>query len=359
MSENRRNPNKFKELANKFKELAKDLAEGEYSEFKETKWIVEFAKIFITALVTSIILYVIRTNSKGELDGTELKEYLTNLTCNAIGISYDINNIDFNILFDCTSDTVLSDKKTLVASGSYKTTKQTEEKFCGRFIALFERKKGGFFNSFIGITPQYEIKFLRILESEGMLDDVFFYKDHFEEDIDGDGILDLILFFQTNYATRSGEVAIMLTKIDNEWTVVDFPYDSIFELTSGDYFYTSDNNSFYLSIEEIYLYNPLEINCKDTVYYISRGSDIHFVINPIENNICFLIHIAAQGYQEGAALPGQCVYICLDYNKGVMRINEQWNRGKPFVVKNEDIKSFDYSDYSDYWGVMIDGLFFY
>lgn len=341
------------QIFNKFEGIVKN----EYSEFKSTKWILEFAKIFVTALVTSIILFVIRNNSKGELDGIELKEHLTHLTCDAIGITYDLNNIDFNVLFDCTSDAILSDKKTLVSSGSYKTAKQTDEKnFCGRFIVLFERKNAGFINSFLGIAPRYEIKFLRVFESEGMLDNIFFFTDYLEKDIDGDGILELILFFQSNYATRIGKAAIVLTKMDNEWIVVDFPYDNVFELINDEYFYTNDKDSFYLSIEETYLYDPLDINYKDTVYYISRGSDIHFVKDPIENSICFLIHISAQGYQEGAAVPGQSVYICLDYNKGTLCVNKHWNGGRPLIVKNGDMKNFDFSEY---WGARIGELIFY
>ena len=69
----------------------KNNAEEEYTEFKKTKWLLEFIKIFITALVTTTVLFVIRSNSKGELEGVELKEYLTYellSLANAIGKRY-------------------------------------------------------------------------------------------------------------------------------------------------------------------------------------------------------------------------------------------------------------------------------
>ena len=337
----------------------KNNAEEEYTEFKKTKWLLEFIKIFITALVTTTVLFVIRSNSKGELEGVELKEYLTYLTCDAIGITRNLENIDFNTPFDCLSESVLSDQKTLISCGSYRSSQEIKgTNYNGRFFALFERKDETFINSFLGTIPKYEIKYIRVYEAETLYDNIFYFTDYISEDIDENGTTELILFFRTNYADRTGETAVMLTKENNTWSMVKFPFEEIFTYMDDNYYYTSDvtESTYYLSIEKNHLYDPNSSDEEHSsiVYFLSRGSDIKLIRSPIEKNICFLINIAAQGNMEEVAFPSQDVYICLNYEGNNISVNKHWNGGIPLVVKDEE----DFNPY-DYFGTKIGNLVFY
>ena len=82
----------------------------------------------------------------------------------------------------------------------------------------------------------------------------------------------------------------MLTKENNTWSMVKFPFEEIFTYMDDNYYYTSDvtESTYYLSIEKNHLYDPNSSDEEHSsiVYFLSRGSDIKLIRSPIEKNIC-------------------------------------------------------------------------
>lgn len=321
-----------------------------------TNWLSDIIK---TLLITigSIILcsYVLKNFSKGELQGEDLKEYLNQITCNALNIhynAYDNNNIQFDISLNYYSDTLLSENMVLAAIGDYKsenyTPNNSHKDYNGRYIVLFERKKPNFIHYLTGVKPRYEIAFMRFIESDDILPSTIFDYDYIVGDYDKNGETDLIISLYSLMADRVLTTYIFLTKINNQWEIVELPFEKIFNKKDDSFFYSDDTESYYLSIEDWLMFeSPYNKGVKnnDKIYSFSRGGDITVIDNRKNSKSGVLVRIVAIGYGESLLNPGQQVYVYFDYNKGELKLNESWNNGEPLVITGDDWKNFDVNKY--------------
>lgn len=320
-----------------------------------TNWLADIIKTFVITVVSVLLCScVIKKFDKGELQGEELNEYLIQITCDALNIHYNEdnnNNIQFDISLNYNADTLLYENTVLVAVGDYKSENyipNNSYKYNGRYISLFEREKPNFINYFIGVKPKYRIAFMRFIESDDILPSTIFESDYIVGDFDRNGVSDLIINLYSLMADRILITNILLTKIDNEWKMIDLPFEEIFTKEDDDFFYSNGTESYYLSIEDWLMFespSTKDNNNNNKIYSFSRGGEITVIDNLKNNKECFLVRIVALGYGESLLNPGQQIYVCFDYNKGELKLNEFWNNGKPLVVKGEDWKDLNVNEY--------------
>lgn len=240
----------------------------------------------------------------------------------------------------------------LAAIGDYKsenyTPNNSHKDYNGRYIVLFERKKPNFIHYLTGVKPRYEIAFMRFIESDDILPSTIFDYDYIVGDYDKNGETDLIISLYSLMADRVLTTYIFLTKINNQWEIVELPFEKIFNKKDDSFFYSDDTESYYLSIEDWLMFeSPYNKGVKnnDKIYSFSRGGDITVIDNRKNSKSGVLVRIVAIGYGESLLNPGQQVYVYFDYNKGELKLNESWNNGEPLVITGDDWKNFDVNKY--------------
>lgn len=351
----------MRNIKEKISSLWHKTRDNNLKELKSTNWIAELLKIFLTAIITGSFLFIIRKNSPGMFDGEKLKEYLKYSICNEIGINYNLENINLEIIFRCSTTGAFINDETIVAFGQYKNNSQEKiEGYPNRFIVLFEKTDKGFLNEFIGIEPKYVAKFIRVWESELTIPKTFYFLEQDIKDLDKDGDSEIIIKFKNNFADRMSQATMILDRNEENWHIVDIPFEDIFEtetynINDKSYTYIYDNNENYrLLINKFNMVNPKNKTEKNGIYFCAADSFMTNMDNIIDNRYCYLIKIATIGKNETVIGRSSAVYLSLLYDKGVLIKNNNWNNGKPLLVNSTD----DFC-INEHWGNQIDGMLFY
>ncbi|WP_097002697.1 hypothetical protein [Lacrimispora amygdalina] len=230
----------------------------------------------------------------------------------------------------------VSDSNVLVTYSEF-----TTEKNKGRVIALFERKNESLLNQIIGSSPAYDISYIRYFVDEYPDNNILYYTNIDIKDIDSDGNNDIFLSLQTNFATRITHSEILLTKKDGRWKMV-LPQPDLFEAEVEEL----NKKGYSLSYDTFVFKNPID-DKEDITFGLSHDGGVYITNSPLSGGVDLCYEISANDGTADSSLNSHYVYIMFQLKNGELVKDDNWNGGKPLILKCGD----DFMNNKDqYWG---------
>ena len=327
-------------------------------EIGEINWIQECITAFITSLifllVTTAFFWIISVASSGEYTGEKQEEYLKKQIIRDIGVT-SLKNIKSTNILRATENLPFKDQ--IVMLGEYSTEEKSSNKqWNGRFIYIFERKAENFWNRLTGVKPKYVASFSRISQSEWYDNYTLLCSDVSYDDIDGDGIPEILVLYESKYADRSSKTQIYLQKIKNKWKLISADFSGLEEEMQK---YIT-NDGVLILIDEYQFEDPKQEKKNEknieTTYGLSHHGDMWLVENPIWGGTDWLYCIAVNDGSTSLISTDKSAYVMMRVtNHGLFR-EPNWNDGEILYIPENE---FQYETISEKWGYRIGNTVFY
>lgn len=323
-----------------------------WKEIRKTNWRIECLKALLTSFVLLItstgVLWFIAQRSPGEYTGDKLEKYLLKQVAEDVGISYNKDSIVLTRRLDTDRSVIKEDR--IVLCGEYKSL--DSDKIDRRFVYVFERSPEVFWNNLVRTKPRYETVFS--MASQKCDETMLKCKACNFDDLNGDGVPEIIIYFLSKFADRSSKTYIILQNTDNGWQLVGPDFSNIQEETSN---LVGVKCTVYL--DNFSFYDP---GNTEYDYVVVHGfpcyGDMYRVENPLWGGYDLLYCITVNDGTTGMLNADKNIYVMERLTESGMHRDLNWNRGKPLYVGIDDFSS--QIDISTKWGEQYDdGVIFY
>lgn len=340
----------FKKIISKFREIAQNL--------KDINWKVETIRSIITGfiifLMSTAILGGISRLSPGEFTDIRLEQYLLKEISKKIGISYSEDAIAISReLYGVQKGNIVDD--IIVLCGEYATSSENNKEYLdGHYICIFERDTIGFLNDLFGTKPKYIPTFIQIADPDcgQTAPDALVCLACKSIDVDNDGVMEIYLQYQTQFADRTSKMITIIKKVNSQWTIVSSDLsgikEEIFEITQLEV---------YPCIDPFVFLNPEKPDTTKTILYgLSDGGFIYSVENSFTGETDWLYCVRVKKYEEFKNTY-QYAYV-MERLTGTEIIREpSWNIGHVYYPQNDDREINEFIE--DMWGAQLGSHTFY
>lgn len=314
---------------------------------KEVDWLLEIIKAiltgFIILLVSTTTLGIISFFSPGEYSGIRLRKYLLETVADELGIEYSEEGISISrSLYGIQNGINVQD--IIVLCGEYYTDPSTIDSYLdGHYICIFEREQRDFFNDLFRTEPKYIPTFIRISDKYSNFPGGLSCISCESIDIDGDGLQEIYIQYQSSFADRISQMSVILEQTDTQWKIISPDLSTV-----EDEVYKIAKKDIYVSIDKFLFLNPQKPDDKKEILYgLSNQGYILTTSNPYTGGIDWLYCIAVRHEVEGIRYINYAFVMEQFAGKGLIR-EPDWNVGSVYFPQYEDREIDEFVKYL--WG---------
>lgn len=296
------------------KSIEEDYEKG-VKEFKEASKIKSFVFFVLGIIMTCTTQFIIYKIHPSNFTGQKLEQYLIDQICDEYGFVQRENVRLQNI--SIRSDVGLEESDTLFLTGKY-------EDQC-TFIAIFSKGNKKFSDFIFSTNSKYEL--VKKFYSEKVSNSELYFSAFNCEDLDGDGIDEVIINLDSEYASYAPRYTLVFKGQKDTWNLLEPNLSALEQKVSN------SSEEYLVFLKNSLMYSKDEEEDPKKIYGLFNYGELEFYQNTFYNYYDFYYRVSLLKPEQSVPDIDTFAYLMLriDADTNELVIERNWNNGEVMI----------------------------